>query len=496
MFDRKIFINALVSFPLRVAVTPAKAGVQQAEWTLNFHRNLSPTRWIPAFAGMTIFLSVLIGIIFTFCLHDAWAMGQRPPKNMDQMNEGTKVTERTLLDCYELALKRSETIAISKEGIEETEAEFLKAAGEFVGDVDYKMTSFRQDPLSTAEGGGGDSGISSNFFKTHRRERKWVFTQPLFQGFKSFAAIAAAGALRKQRTEEWSRAEELLFQDVAQAFYNVLRQKQDLEIVESIIKSYQDRIGDLTEHEKIGRSRESELAKAVSQMKSIESELAKVRGLFAISGHVLGFLTGIEIKSEELKDIDLPDERALELLDYVQASEERSDVNAAKYASKIARQGIIEAQSDLWPQLTLDSNVYNKRDGSQFNVDWDVLFSLNFPLGKGGTTLGNLKEAVSIWKQSKHAYSLTKRQAVLDIQEAYENWIASSNQGKALEEAREASQNSFDLQKAEYDKNLVSNLDVLDALNELYDTSRKANDIYYQMKENYWKLKVAIGEVP
>ena len=447
-----------------------------------------------------MFLKLLSFVIaalmtFSFASPSVWALGQKPPKETVQTIEEPKIMYRTLLDYYELALKRSETVAISKEAIEETEAEFLKAAGEFIGDADYKITSFRQDPLSTAEGGGG-TGISSNFFKTHRRERKWVFTQPLFQGFKSFAAIAAAGGLRKQRKEEEIRAEQLLFTDVALAFYNVLRQKRDLEIVEGIIKSYQERIEELTEREKIGRSRESELAKAISQMKSIESELAKVRGLFAIAQHVLGFLTGIEIKPEELKDTDLPDERILELLDYVQASENRSDVNAAKQAVKIARQGILSAQSELWPELALDSNVYNQRDGSQFNVDWDVLFTLNFPLGKGGTTLGNLKQAVSVWKQAKQTYSLTQRQALLDIQESYENWIASSHQTKALEEAREASQDSFNLQKSEYDNNLVSNMDVLDALNELYDTSRKANDVHYQMKENYWKLKVSIGEVP
>jgi outer membrane protein len=427
-----------------------------------------------------------------------WALGDKPPKDAAPPKEEIKVMERTLLDCYKLALTRSETIAISQEAIEKTEAEFLKAAGEFIGDADYKISSFRQDPLSTADLGGSSSGssISSNFFKTHRRERKWVFTQPLFQGFKTFAAINAAGALKKQRTSEQIRAEELLFDDVAQAFYNVLKQKRDVEIVEGIIKSYQERIKDLTEREKIGRSRESELVKAVSQMKAAESELAQVRGLFAVSQHVLGFLTGIEIKPEELKDSELPDEHTLELLDYVHASEDRSDVNAAEHAVKIARQGMIEAQSELWPTLTLDSNVYNKRDGSQFNVDWDVLFSLNFPIGKGGTTLGNLKESVSSWKQAKHSHSLTKRQAVLNIQESYENWMASAHQFKALEEALEASQKSFELQKKEYELNLVSNLDVLDALSELFTTSRQTNDVRYQMKENYWKLKVAIGEVP
>ncbi len=443
------------------------------------------------------------GIVFLYLfifisVPKGWAIAKKPPhKDL----EPTRATQKSvapslsLLDCYQMALKRSETIAIKKEAIEETEAEFLKATGEIFGDVDFLITHFRQDSLGN-QSGGGSSTVGSTFTARDRRERKFVITQPLFQGFKSIAALGAAGSLKKQRKQERIRAEQLLFMDVARAFYAVLKEARDREIIEGIHKSYEERIQELAEREKIGRSRTSELATATSRMKILESELARVHGLYAVSVHVLEFLVGTTVDPKRLQDDTPIVEITPELEGYLELVEVRPDVEASKQAMKTMWRGVIEAQSKFWPEISLDSNVYEKREGFQSGISWDVLFKINVPLSRGGENLGNLKQAVTRWKESKLSYSLEKRQADLEIKQAYQNCLASLNQSKALEEAVTASENNFNLQKEDYSHNLVSNLDVLEALQELYDTRRQTNEVHYQMRENYWQFKVAIGEVP
>ena len=59
----------------------------------------------------------------------------------------------------------------------------------------------------------------------------------------------------------------------------------------------------------------------------------------------------------------------------------------------------------------------------------------------------------------------------------------------------DAAKKNFELQKEEYERNLVGNLDVLEALETLNNTRRRANEVFYEMKENFWGLKVAIGEI-
>lgn len=444
-----------------------------------------------------IAFGTLIGIFASAHLPSAQAFARKPKKEERSVTTPLPVTPSiyTLLDCYQLALKRSEVVAISKESIEETEAEFLKASGEVLGDVDFLITDFRQERVPSTGSSDGSSSVGGSLTRDHRRERKFVITQPIFQGFRSIAAIGAAGGLRKQRTEEWRRAQELLFQDAANAFYNVLKYKQEVQILNETLKALEERVRELYEREKIGRSRPSETASALSRKKILEAELARSQGALAVSYHILEFLIGEPANHLTLDDKTLPDTPQLELEDYLGSSDVRPDVQAALYAAKTAWQGVIEAQSDLWPELTLDSNIYEKREGFQKDIDWDVLLSVNVPLSRGGTTLGNLKQAVSKWKKAKLGQSLAKRQADLNIQETYQNWKASVENFNALENAVQASQANFDFQKDEYSKNLVSNLEVLEAIEELNDTRRQANESYYQMKEKYWQLQVATGRI-
>ena len=206
-------------------------------------------------------------------------MAKRPPREISSSAEKTPFLSLTLSDCYRLALKRSETVAIQKEDIQEAEAQFFKATGEALGDVDFVMTRLEQEKL---EGSGGGS-VGSTFAAPERRERKFVITQPLFQGFKSLGALTGAGSLRKQQKEEWVRAKQLLFLDTAQAFYQLLRQKKDVEIIERIHTLFKERLAELSEREKIGRSRPGELATATARMKVIEAEQAEAQGAFLIA---------------------------------------------------------------------------------------------------------------------------------------------------------------------------------------------------------------------
>ena len=166
----------------------------------------------------------------------------RQPETKDWRTEGVLLKLR---DCYDLALKQSETLAIHKHEVKRTTAEFYQSVGESVGDVNYKSTNFRQEPQ-----GGFDSGAdgsTSILSAQERRERKITINQPLFQGFKSVGALAGAGSLRKQRSEDVARAKELLFLDVVSAFYTLLQTEKDLRTTEGIRNLYAERIEDLKE---------------------------------------------------------------------------------------------------------------------------------------------------------------------------------------------------------------------------------------------------------
>lgn len=440
-------------------------------------------------------LAALLFLTFLFLLTSpgVLAMAKRPPAPLSPAQNASANEKRilTLNEAFTLALRRSEVIAIKREEIAKTRAAWLKASGDVVGDGDFVITDFLQD----TQRGSASSGesVGSTLSAAERRERKFVFSQPLFQGFRSLGAVAGAGSLTRQRTQEHLRAKELLFLEVMEAFYGLRQQQKDFETIEGIHQLFEERTTELNDRIKVGRSRDSELSTANAKMKILEAQLAKARGAVVIAESLMEFYTGVPSGDAVYREEKIPADAIVEPLRYDLLADARPDVEAAKQAAKTARQALIVAQSDLWPRITLDSNQYEKREGFQSDINWDVLFKINVPLFRGGETVGEVKETYSEWKQARLNYSYVKRQAELEIKESYQKWAAALQQNKAFRQAVKAAQENYQLQKDDYGKNLVNNLDVLAALEELFNTSREANQINYEMKRHYWRYQTAVG---
>lgn len=429
------------------------------------------------------------------------AMGKKPsdskPEEMPPLPQKNFAQQLlTLHDCYRLSLKRSESLAIRDEDIEIARAQFFAASATVLGDVDFVWTDFIQDELkgTTIDPTTGGS-VQTTLNDPERLERRYVIRQPLFQGFKSLAALRGAKRITEQRKDERHRAEQLLFQDVADAFFLVLQQKKNIEIITGILRLYEGRIGELEEREEIGRSRVSEIAEARSKMKSLEADLARSRGLLLVTKHLLEFLTGVEIDPDRLVEDQAVQPNYIPLEQMLRRAEGRPDVEAAYHAFELSKSNVIVAQSGFWPVVTFENNVYDRREGFQEDIHWDVLFRAVVPLFRGGENVGLLKEALSECRQAKLRHAETRRRAYLDIKQAHTEWERARNQYAALEEARLASEENFVLQQEDYRRNLVNNLTVLDALEQLNIARREANLLYYEKLLRYWRLKVATGDV-
>ncbi len=440
-------------------------------------------------------------LLLSFCLISTPSTLKAEPDHSTPQSQAVsdpsslKLPSLSLEDCYQLALNRSETLAIQKEEIARATAQMFQAASEALGDVDFVITRDRQQKQKSFPGRLTTGGSSAVLNDPDTLERKFVINQPLFQGFKAIGALTGAGSYKKEQKELWQRAKELLYQDVAVAFYGLLQAQKEVEINLEIQSLLKKRIEELEEREKIGRSRLSEVAYAKTRLKVIEADLAYAKGVSFITQYELEFLTGIELDGRTFNEDKLPDNISDSVKNYLEDIRTRSDVKAAELAVKTASRAILVAQSGFWPLITFQHNQYQRREGSLANVDWDMLFNIDIPLFSGGETFGLTKEAVSLWKEEKLSFSLAKRQAELEIKQSYQGWASAKETAIALKEAVNAAEENYNLQSEEYERSLVSNLDVLAALETLHQTRQNENRAYYRMKEDEAKLKVAIGEV-
>ena len=257
------------------------------------------------------------------------AAAQAEPKNPIEPYAQSEGPPLTLQDCFKLALDVSDTVAIQREAIARANAQMFIAASEALPEIDYVMTRETQNnPGIIATGG---TLVDSN-----TKQRQFTISQPVFQGFKAVGAISGAGSFKQQQKDTWIRTKELLYQDVAAAFYGVLRYQKEIGITREIHELLEQRIKELEEREKIGRSRTSEVATARTSLDSLEASLAGLKGSLATFQFLLEYLIGMEIQNRKLDDKWNQDPPTLNLTDYLIKANSRSDVQAAEQALSAA----------------------------------------------------------------------------------------------------------------------------------------------------------------
>ena len=388
----------------------------------------------------------------------------------------------TLSESYALALKRSEEISLRAEEIAAAEARFLQSLSGILPKLSLSSTDKRQD-------GSG----SSVFTRRSLPERKFTFSQPLFSGFKEFAAMKGSKLERRQREHEKARAQQLLLVDVSDAFHLLLEQRENIRILNSVRQTLLDRHQELEAREKIGRSRSSELVAVRAQLYRVESEWEAAQARETIASHLLQFLTGLDAVGDLAEPA--PALPALEAEDaYLSKAVGRADVKAAEQALEISHQQLRVARSKFFPTVNTEGNYYLERSGAAKEVTWDASLEVSVPIFQGGSALGAVREARTGIRQAELRLQRTRRVAVQEIRDAYADYEGALAQVRALTKALEAAEENYQLQVEEYRRSLVSNLEVLSTLQDLQDTRWELIQARFEALRRYWKLRAAAGE--
>ena len=212
-----------------------------------------------------------------------------------------------------------------------------------------------------------------------------------------------------------------------------------------------------------------------------------------VAAQLLEFLTGLSTVGT-IADMDaLPPLKREEA--YLAQVDARPDVRAAEETWRVAQQEVAVAQAKFWPTVDVDGNYYFERAGVAKDIAWDATLTVDVPLFQGGQAVGATKEAASQARQAKLAFQRTARTARLDVEDGYTKWRLAQDQTAAFEQALGAAERNYELQLEDFRHALVNNLEVLQALQELQDTTRDVIHARHETKRLYWQLLAAAGEL-
>lgn len=301
-----------------------------------------------------------------------------------------------------------------------------------------------------------------------------TFSQPIWTGGRTAAAVTAANADVLQGREQLRQAEAQLTQQVITSYADVLRdqetvatQKQYESLLETQLKEDQARfdVGEVTRTD-VAQS-QSRLASAQAQLESAQAQLAADRATYAANvGHNPGELAPLP-SIAYLMPGNIDDA-------YAVAEQNSPQLRAQEYAEQASRARVDEARAGRMPELSFQANglkgggpAFPTFNSNLYQREGQAYVTLTIPLFNGGTTTSQIRQNIERNNADRITIE-TQRRAVL--QAITQNWnllLASRANIAATEEQVRAATIAYQGMHEEEQAGLRGTLDVLIAAQDL-----------------------------
>ena len=388
----------------------------------------------------------------------------------------SRAMEVDLTTAYELALAKSESLQISV-------AEWHAA------EARYRQATASLQPELSAKGDLRFINDSGNDTRRAGIGASWT----VFDGFRNARNADARQANSLARARDVEHARLLLYEDVADVFYQILSFQNQREASLEQLKALETRAEELQRRIKLGRSKPSDLLTTSSQMAEVRLAIEQLNQSCAASLELLAFMTGQPAASLQVVD-QTPLPAIGEVDKYLIAAADRADIKAGEAAVDASRFDTEAAKADRAPKVTLDGNSYLYRDPQSQN-EWDIVLSVEIPLFDGHRRSARIAEAGQQLRISELRLAELQRSSERDVRQAYQSLFYELKQWSELQAAIGISSDTLALLQKDYELGRVTNLDVLSASVQYWALRRREAALANQLRADMIHLHVAAGKV-
>jgi outer membrane protein len=388
-----------------------------------------------------------------------------------------------LKQIHSMAQAQSELIEVAKSREEQALERKNRARGTLFPQLTGRYSFTEIDPLP---------GEPSPFRRRNQYSALINLTQPVYRGdaISAFSFARLDIDLQKRLKEQEGLS---LWMDVGDTYYNLWRSKVDLENIRQLRGFSDERVKELKERVRVGRSRKGELLQAQAQLSAVEADLTQAENMVRSLEERIEFLAGKKI-DPQFGALPLTPERTPPLGEYIQKISQRPDIKARSQEVLMADKMIDIARAGHQPTLDFSANGYLLRTGIVEDSQWDVGVNLSVPIFQGGSVVAQTREATERKREANLMLERAKREAERDIKILWLNAQAVEKMLSDLKAATERSRQTYEENKKDYRYGLVTSLDVLIALNEYISTKRRFENTIIDLTA--LQLNLAAGETP
>jgi len=356
----------------------------------------------------------------------------------------------TLGEAYKLAVARSEALAQQAEGIKQLDAAELVISAAFRPSFDANAAlGKQQNTASTTRG-----YLSGRY--------------SVFSGMRDYISAKAASARTSAAAFDLERARQELYMNTARTYLDLFSAQEEVLIRRGQMDVTARRVTELEARADIGRSRKSEVVAARTQLAQDSADYLSAAGGERLAQQALRFLTGADA---DLAPAEISLEREGSIGEYLKLALLRPDLAARRKALE-SYNYLAEVQDhNLWPAVDLSADYYLvKRPAPSPVNNWNAAVTLNVPLYTGGAAAAQKASAYAAGRGAALALQFAERQALMEVRAAYEEHKYSLLQAASLRDALALATDNAKYQQEDYKLGLVTNLDVLNALNTVLAT--------------------------
>lgn len=293
---------------------------------------------------------------------------------------------------------------------------------------------------------------------------------------------------------------------VAQAYFDVLTAQDNVQLTAAQKQAISEQLDQAKRNFEVGTATVTDTYEAqarydliVSQEITAQSNLeVKKRSLQQITNSVPGDLRqlGKELKLETPQPLDV--EKWVE-----DARQHNVQILMANAAAQLADKEVSRTLGGHLPTIDLVANyTFNSAQGGVYNgtgygpgdtTSKVVGVQLNMPLFQGGATQSKYREAEAGRDKAKQDLENSRRTVAVQTRQAYLGVVSGISQVKALQQALKSSESLLEASKLGQSVGVRTNLDVLNAQQQLFSTRRDLYQAEYNYLISRLKLKSAVG---
>lgn len=389
----------------------------------------------------------------------------------------------TLDQTYDLAVKKSESLTIGQLEIERAQqsGESIKTRARprlrLNGDFDRVYSKV------------GSSDIRGDWQPAAQVELR----HPLYEGGGIKAQLQSVEYLTTAARWDLEAQKEQLYLQIAELFYQIIGSEADIGNLHESERIYRERIRTLKARARIGRSRDAEVLAAQTQLDAIIAQIKAAASQRDIAQRRLAWLTG------QTPPMVLADR--LNLADLKLSPSQQKvlpTVEAAKARVALAESRIEEARAVNKPRvdaIAAHDWRYPFPDGEQSNrLSFGV--GLTWTLYDAGEVEANVSNALIERNQANITQALQSRENTLIREQAEQAFRDGLVQIRLYDQALDAAERNVKIQQNEFENGLLTNLEVMQALDQRLQIKRNRDQAIYNAKLAYVEAQLQVRGLP